>query len=64
MTSMDELSPTHADSPTAAERLATAVGRSAPAQMSEPELRAFEAAQDHADEEAARIYGRRGQAAA
>jgi hypothetical protein len=59
-----ELVPTPADPPTAAERLALAVGRSAPSPLSESELRAFEAAQDRADTEALRIYGRRGRAAA
>jgi len=61
---MPELVPAPADVPTAAERLATALGRAAPPPLDESELRAFEATQDRADEEALRIYGRRGKAAA
>jgi hypothetical protein len=44
--------------------LAAALGRPAPAPLDEVQRHTFEVAQDRADDDAMRIYGRRGQAAA
>jgi hypothetical protein len=49
---------------TASQRLALALGRTAPEPLSADELEALEAAQDRADAEAERVWGVRGQAAA
>ncbi|MFV2022408.1 hypothetical protein [Micromonospora sp. LOL_023] len=57
----DETTP---EPPTAAQRLAAALGQPLPLPLSADELAELEAAQDRADADAERIWGVRGQAAA
>jgi hypothetical protein len=49
---------------TASQRLAVALGQTAPEPLSADELEALESAQDRADADAERVWGVRGQAAA